>query len=65
MYLTGDWHGYVRRTDGRRRSYQGRRGRAGVSYIDANAVRGFRYWREESRECLVQTVKGFDERVTG
>ena len=35
-YLTTNWHGYVCRTDGRRRSYQGRRG------IDATAIHGFR-----------------------
>ena len=60
MHLTGDGHGYVRRTDGRRWSHQDRRGRARTSYIEGSAIRGL-----QPLECLFQTVKRFNERVTG
>ena len=60
MYLTGDWHGYVRRADGRRWSCQDRQGRARASYIEASAIRGL-----QPQECLFQIVKRFNERVTG
>ena len=60
MYLTGDWHGYVRRADGGRWSHHDRRGRARASYIEANAIHGL-----QPQECLFQTVKRFNERVTG
>ena len=52
MYLTGDWHGYVRRTDGRRWSHQDGWGRTRASYIEGSAIRGL-----QPLECLFQTVK--------
>ena len=60
MHLTGDWHGYVRRADGRRWRHQDRRGRARASYIEASAIRGF-----QSHECLFQIVRRSNGRVTG